>query len=120
MPGALAQVIRDVDAELVVVSYNNESWVTIDELEAMCRGARRRGRARCAFDSRRYVGALIGIHNPDGEKVGTASRTSATSNTWCAPATRSWSSYAPRQAGGSEALDDLPRGDDLRAGVHNG
>ena len=37
-----------------------------------------RGRAgatsRClAFDSRRYVGAQIGIHNPTGEKVGTVS-----------------------------------------------
>ena len=26
-----------------------------------------------AFDSRRYVGAQIGIHNPSGEKVGTVS-----------------------------------------------
>ena len=26
-----------------------------------------------AFDSRRYVGAQIGIHNPQGEKVGTVS-----------------------------------------------
>ena len=72
MPGALAQVIRDVDAELVVVSYNNESWVTIDELEAMC-AARGDAVRALAFDSRRYVGALIGIHNPDGEKVGRVS-----------------------------------------------
>ena len=35
-----------------------------------------RGGAVCtlAFDSRRYVGAQIGIHNPQGEKVGTVSR----------------------------------------------
>jgi adenine-specific DNA-methyltransferase len=26
-----------------------------------------------AFDSRRYVGALIGIHNPQGERVGEVS-----------------------------------------------
>ena len=26
-----------------------------------------------AFDSKRYVGAQIGIHNPAGEKVGTVS-----------------------------------------------
>jgi adenine-specific DNA-methyltransferase len=26
-----------------------------------------------AFDSRRYVGAQIGIHNPQGERVGTVS-----------------------------------------------
>ena len=72
MAGALAGVIRDIDAALVVVSYNNESWVSIDELEAMCR--ERGGAVRTLeFDSRRYVGALIGIHNPDGEKVGAVS-----------------------------------------------
>ena len=27
-----------------------------------------------AFDSKRYVGAQIGIHNPAGEKVGTVGR----------------------------------------------
>jgi adenine-specific DNA-methyltransferase len=72
MPGALAHVIHEVDAELVVVSYNNESWVTIEELEAMC-AARGVAVRALAFDSRRYVGALIGIHNPDGEKVGRVS-----------------------------------------------
>jgi adenine-specific DNA-methyltransferase len=71
MPGALAQVIRDVDAELVVVSYNNESWVSIAELEEMCAV---RGEVRTlAFGSRRYVGAQIGIHNPRGERVGRVS-----------------------------------------------
>ncbi len=69
MPVALAGVVADVDADLVVISYNNESWVTIDELEAMARA--RGGIVRTlAFESRRYVGAQIGIHNPSGEKVG--------------------------------------------------
>jgi adenine-specific DNA-methyltransferase len=74
MPGALADVIRDVDAELVVVSYNNEAWITREELEAMCavRGADVRV---LGFDSRRYVGALIGIHDPNGKKVGKVSHT---------------------------------------------
>ena len=72
MPGALAQIIRDVDAALVVVSYNNEAWITIEELEAAC--AERGGVVRVlAFDSRRYVGALIGIHDPNGKKVGRVS-----------------------------------------------
>jgi adenine-specific DNA-methyltransferase len=69
MPAALAQVIRDVDAELVVVSYNDESWVSIDELQATC-AARGGAVATFAFDSKRYVGAQIGIHNPQGERVG--------------------------------------------------
>jgi adenine-specific DNA-methyltransferase len=72
MPVALAQVIRDVDAALVVVSYNDESWVTRAELEAMC-AARGGAVVTLEFDSKRYVGAQIGIHNPQGEKVGEVS-----------------------------------------------
>jgi adenine-specific DNA-methyltransferase len=72
MPGALLGIVRDVDAQLVVVSYNNESWVAIEELEAACldRGG---AVATLAFDSRRYVGAQIGIHSPAGDKVGKVS-----------------------------------------------
>ena len=72
MAPALAQVIRDVDAELVVVSYNNEAWITAEELDAMCR-TRGVDVRMFEFDSRRYVGAQIGIHNPRGEKVGKVS-----------------------------------------------
>ena len=72
MPSALTSTIRAVDAELVVVSYNNESWVPIDELEAVCR-ERGGAVATLAFDSRRYVGAQIGIHDPGGKKVGQVS-----------------------------------------------
>jgi len=72
MPEALAQVVAAVDADLVVISYNNESWVSIEELEAMAEA--RGGAVRTlAFESRRYVGAQIGIHNPNGEKVGRVS-----------------------------------------------
>ena len=72
MADALAGVVGDVDARVVAVSYNDESWVEIDDLEAMVAA---RGGAVCtlAFDSRRYVGAQIGIHNPQGKKVGKVS-----------------------------------------------
>jgi adenine-specific DNA-methyltransferase len=72
MPVALAEVIAGVDAELLVVSYNNESWVTKEELEAMCE-ARGDTVRTLAYEHRRYVGAQIGIHNPKGEKVGKVS-----------------------------------------------
>jgi adenine-specific DNA-methyltransferase len=72
MPSALRSLIGAVDAELVVVSYNNESWVAIDDLEAACRD-RGGAVATLAFDSRRYVGAQIGIHDPGGKKVGQVS-----------------------------------------------
>jgi len=71
MPAALADVVTRVDAEVVVLSYNNESWLTYDELHELCRI---RGHVVVlAFDSARYVGARIGIHDPRGRKVGTVS-----------------------------------------------
>src|SRR5258708_1232206 len=36
MPEALASVVRSVDCDLLVLSYNNESWLELEELEAMC------------------------------------------------------------------------------------
>jgi adenine-specific DNA-methyltransferase len=71
MPAALAQVVADVDCELLVLSYNDESWLTLDELVSMC--SHHRAVATLSFDSPRYVGARIGIHNPTGQKVGTVS-----------------------------------------------
>jgi len=71
MPDALARVIAAVQARVVVVSYNDESWVSADDLRDMCSV---HGHVEMlAFDSRRYVGAQIGIHNPQGERVGTVS-----------------------------------------------
>jgi adenine-specific DNA-methyltransferase len=74
MAGALGSVVASVDCDLLVLSYNDESWFALDELEAMCaqpgpRGGRR-SVATLAFDSARYVGARIGIFDPSGRKVG--------------------------------------------------
>jgi adenine-specific DNA-methyltransferase len=71
MPAALGQVIADVKAEVLVLSYNNESWVSLGELVTMCSVHGHVG--VLAFDTKRYVGAQIGIYNPSGEKVGTVS-----------------------------------------------
>jgi adenine-specific DNA-methyltransferase len=71
MPAALAATVAGVRAEVVVLSYNDESWVSLDDLVAMCA---ERGHVRVlAFDSKRYVGAQIGIHSPSGAKVGQVS-----------------------------------------------
>jgi adenine-specific DNA-methyltransferase len=71
MPVALKQCIDDVDARLVVVSYNDESWIAHEDLFEMCRS---RGAVEVlAFDSKRYVGAQIGIHNRAGGVVGAVS-----------------------------------------------
>ena len=37
MPVALAGVVTEVAAEVVVLSYNNESWLSFDELHAVAR-----------------------------------------------------------------------------------
>ena len=73
MPRALADTIASVDAEVVIVSYNDESWVQLDDLRDMC--AVHGDVGVLAFDSKRYVGAQIGIHDPQGNKVGTVSHT---------------------------------------------
>ena len=74
MPRALREVIQAVDAATVVVSYNDESWVTPDQI---CSWLMEAGHERVdlmAIDSKRYVGAQIGIHNPRGERVGEVKR----------------------------------------------
>ena len=73
MPDALRRTISRVDADVLVVSYNDESWVTLDEL---CEMSSTHGDVvALAFDSKRYVGAQIGIHNHVGTKVRTVGRT---------------------------------------------
>jgi len=71
MPDALRAVVRDVRSRVLVLSYNDESWVSLAELREMC--AARGAVEVLEFDSRRYVGAQIGIHNPSGERVGSVS-----------------------------------------------
>ena len=68
MPAALRQVVRDVQCRILILSYNDEAWVTREELEDMC--SHHEFVESLAFDSKRYVGAQIGIYNPSGDKVG--------------------------------------------------
>jgi adenine-specific DNA-methyltransferase len=74
MPTALADLIGRARAEVVVVSYNDESWVTAEQMTAMLRDAGHEDVRMLAIDSKRYVGAQIGIFNPAGEKVGRVAR----------------------------------------------
>jgi adenine-specific DNA-methyltransferase len=74
MPAALADLIGRARAGLVVVSYNDESWVTPEQMTAALREAGHECVEVLAFDSKRYVGAQIGIHSPTGEKVGEVKR----------------------------------------------
>jgi adenine-specific DNA-methyltransferase len=74
MPAALARTVAGVRADVLVVSASDEGFVPLAELVAMC-AADKAAVEVLAFDSRRYVGALIGIHGPTGERVGSVGRT---------------------------------------------
>lgn len=74
MPEALARTIKGVRADVLVVSFSDEGYVPLGDLVNMCR-QRDDTVEVLAFDSKRYVGALIGIHNPKGKKVGVVSHT---------------------------------------------
>jgi len=71
MANSLKKVIDEVKASTMVISYNDESWVTSTELLEMC--SRFEDARLLSFDSKRYVGAQIGIFNPSGKKVGAVS-----------------------------------------------
>ena len=68
LPSALAKLISRLDAKTLVLSYNNESWLSRRELTDMCSGFE--SVKILDFDSKRYVGAKIGGYNQAGELVG--------------------------------------------------
>lgn len=74
MPDTFAAVLRRVRARTVVVSYNNESWMTADQIASVLSELHEEV-LTMSFDSKRYVGAQIGIHSPTGQKVGSVSHT---------------------------------------------
>jgi len=68
-------LLRTIQAPVLVVSFNNEGYITRSQLEELLRSLWS-GTARVAVlenDYKRYVGAQIGIFNPKGEKVGKVS-----------------------------------------------
>jgi len=71
MPDALRRVITRVDAQLVVVSCSDEGWVGPAQVAEWC--ADRGHVVVVDCDSPRYVGARIGVFNPQGERVGEVS-----------------------------------------------
>lgn len=74
MPAALADVIARARAEVLLVSYNDESWIAPETMVAMLRDAGHETVRTVGFDAKRYVGAQIGIHNGAGVRVGSVGR----------------------------------------------
>jgi adenine-specific DNA-methyltransferase len=74
MPVALGDLLGRARADVVVVSYNDESWISPEQMTRALHEAGREHIEVVAFDSKRYVGAQIGVHGPTGEKVGEVTR----------------------------------------------
>jgi len=68
MPDALEKLIAGLDAKILVLSYNNESWLSRRELSDMCSSYE--SVEILDFDSKRYVGSQIGGYNQSGRMVG--------------------------------------------------
>ena len=68
LPAALATLISELDVKTLVLSYNNESWLSRRELTDMC--SKFETVEILDFDSKRYVGSQIGGYNQSGRLVG--------------------------------------------------
>jgi len=108
MPDALAEVIGLARAELLLVSYNDESWISPDQIVGWLRDAGHRRVELLAFDSRRYVGARIGIYNHVGEKVGRVSHTRNTEYVFVAGCADRVEAALARQAADTAATAHQP------------
>jgi adenine-specific DNA-methyltransferase len=86
---AFAEVVGAVRAPAMVVSFNDEGYLSPERARRILRS---RGRVRAiGVDYPRYVGARIGIYNPHGEKVGRVSHLRNTEYLF---------TVTPRRAGG--------------------
>lgn len=87
MSDAFRALLGAANAGTVVVSYNDESWITADQMLEALHEAGHEDVRMLAFDAKRYVGAQIGIHNPSGVKVGEVSHLRNTEYLFIAGAT---------------------------------
>ena len=65
---AMEAVLNNIKTKALVVSFNNEAYISRLEMEGLLKGRGKLTVIEMTHD--RYVGARIGIYNPSGEKVG--------------------------------------------------
>lgn len=75
MREAFFDLLSRAQAEMLVISYNNESWISAQQMRDQLLAIGRQKVVALGFEHARYVGAKTGIHSPSGEKVGTVSHT---------------------------------------------
>src|SRR5262249_9340120 len=73
--GAMRRLLGAIRAPVLIVSFSNEGYLARKEMEAILAELwDGRGSVRTIeSDFKRYVGAQIGIYNPQGKKVGRVS-----------------------------------------------
>lgn len=69
---AFSSLVRTVKARHLIVSFSNEGFFAHDDIVSLLEEVRGEV-ASIPVDTRRYVGAQIGIYNPAGKKVGRVS-----------------------------------------------
>ena len=69
---AFSEVVERLDVRHAIVSFSDEGFFEIEDIRELLR-ARFGEVAALPVASKRYVGAQIGIHNPQGERVGEVS-----------------------------------------------
>jgi adenine-specific DNA-methyltransferase len=88
---ALARLLSRAQARHVLLSFSDEGFLKAEEIEELLRDW---GHVlRLSRRHKRYVGALIGVHNPKGEKVGKVSHTENTEFLFVATCDRRVYSY---------------------------
>lgn len=70
---SFASLIASLNAKHILVSFSDEAFISRQEVEQLLKDRGTVETTEIAYD--RYVGAKIGIHNPQGQKVGTVSHT---------------------------------------------
>lgn len=75
MPLSFKHILDSARADLLVVSFNNEGWISAEEMVSWLEGTGRETVVQLDYDFKRHVGAQIGIHNLKGEKVGAVKAT---------------------------------------------
>lgn len=68
---ALSDVLAQVDARFLLISFNNEGYLDADTVVALL--AEQADVSVIRVEHQRYVGAQIGIYNPQGVKTGSVS-----------------------------------------------
>lgn len=69
---AFTNLVRTLPAAHLIVSFNDEGFFAFDDILGLLADAKGDA-AAVPVRFKRYVGAQIGIHNPQGERVGTVS-----------------------------------------------